>query len=93
MESHVWVRIGAPLTESDAKFLRDLIHQKGAPARVIRLELTTDQRCWCVLTRPEDMELALDLLDRNFSGPDNPTRRPTRRWGITNLFKRRRPAA
>ena len=39
------------------------------------------------------MELALDLLDRNFSGPDKPTRRPTRRWGITNLFKRRRPAA
>lgn len=93
MESHVWVRIGAPLTEADAKFLRDLIHQKGVAARVIKLAHLTDARCWCVLTRPEDMELALDLLDRNFSGPDNPTRRPTRRWGITNLFKRRRPAA
>ncbi|MCG3184148.1 MAG: hypothetical protein ICCCNLDF_02260 [Planctomycetes bacterium] len=93
MESHVWVRIGAPLTEADAKFLRDLIHQKGVAARVIKLAHVTDARCWCVLTRPEDMELALDLHDRNFSGPDNPTRRPTRRWGITNLFKRRRPAA
>lgn len=92
MNPHDWERVGTPLRECDAETLRDLIHQAGYPAR---LEKLTDPaeieegRGFCVLVRGEDLPCALAIRNRNFDGH---TRRPTKRWRLTGLL-RRRPAA
>ncbi|MCA8915752.1 MAG: hypothetical protein KDB90_10100 [Planctomycetes bacterium] len=93
MAPQVWVRIGAPLIEQDAEYLRDLIHANGYPARVERLrnpDEIVDGRAWCVLTRVEHSDFANGLRDRNFTGPN---RRPSKRWSLTGVLRRRRPAA
>lgn len=93
MNPDVWVPIGAPVTEQDAHFLRDLIHQAGYPARIERitdpLEIK-DGRNWRVFARDEHADAAFDIRDRNFTGP---SRRPTRRWSLTGILRGRRPAA
>jgi hypothetical protein len=91
--NHEWVPVGSPLIQHDAEFLRDLIHQAGFPARIERLEdqlEVLEGRGWLVWTPIEHEQEALNIRNRNFNGP---TRRPTRRWSLTGLFGRGRPAA
>ncbi|MCC7508989.1 MAG: hypothetical protein IT464_06410 [Planctomycetes bacterium] len=93
MNSQGWSRVGLPLKELDAEFLRDLIHCAGYPARLERLTIPAEiehGRDWCTLVRHEDLDVAIAIRDRNFDGP---TRRPTKRWRLTGLLRRRKPAA
>lgn len=92
MSPHDWARVGSPLREYDAERLRDLIHQASYPARIERLTNPSeieDGRAFCVLVRHDDLPCALAIRNRNFDGP---TRRPTKRWRLTGLL-RRKPAA
>ena len=89
-----WVPIGAPLLQQDAEFLRDLIHKAGFPARIEHLDVdhleVINGRGWLVWTPIENEAEALQIRDRNFTGP---SRRPQRRWRLTGLISKRRPAA
>jgi hypothetical protein len=77
-----WVRIDALLSEANAHYLRDLIHQQGFPARIEQAGAG-----WHVLVRREHVGIAMDIYHRNFDGGNRP------RWRrVTDLFRRRRAA-
>jgi len=83
------VPIGAPLSQQDAEYLRDLIHAAGFPARaeqmdVDHLEIINGQS-WLVWTPAEHEKQALSIRERHFDGP---TRRPRRRSRLTGLFRK-----
>jgi hypothetical protein len=89
-----WVPIGAPLTQQDAEYLRDIFHRAGFPARMEQLDVdhleVIDGRGWLVWTPHEHEEEALHIREQYFSGPN---RRPRRRFRLTGIFRNRHRAA
>jgi hypothetical protein len=85
-----WVPIGAPLTQQDAEYLRDIFHRAGFPARVGYADLEPEQiidgRGWLVWTPIEHEAEATYIREQHFSGP---TRRPRKRSRLTGIFRRR----
>lgn len=74
MNPQDWVRVGAPLVEQDAEFLRKLIEDAGHPAKLKHLRDIDDGRSVVVLTRRENYPAAKTLRTKHFTDGAEPKR-------------------
>lgn len=79
MNPQDWVRVGAPLVEQDAEFLRKLIEDAGHPAKLKHLHDIDDGRSVVVLTRRENYPAAKAIRAKHLTDAAEPAgKRPQR---------------
>ncbi|MBZ0136915.1 MAG: hypothetical protein K8I27_11135 [Planctomycetes bacterium] len=82
-----WVRVGAPLIEQDAEFLRTLIEEEGYAARLERIRDTDNGRSCAVKVERKHLEYAREIRAKCFTDgavaakPQNSTR-----FGLISLI-------
>lgn len=82
-----WVRVGAPLIEQDAEFLRTLIEEEGYPAKLDRIRDTDNGRSFAVKVERKHLEYAREIRAKNFTdGAPNVTEENPTRFGLISLI-------
>lgn len=87
LTSQDWVRVGAPLIEQDAEFLRTLIEEEGYPCKLERIRDTDNGRNFAVKVERKHLEYAGDIRAKNFTdGAPNVTEARPTRFGLISLI-------